>query len=152
MEQGGGQADVRGGHVRRDFDQALELQQGIFVQPAVVEQVRQVGARGRKARIDAQGFVVVARGQVRTALAFGQHAQRVVRLGDVWVQAAGAGEQLAGALEIAPLQLDQALVGQRVDELRVVFEGQAEARVGRFQVPGGQRGDPGLIQGQRLGR
>src|SRR6185295_16454068 len=50
----------------------------------------------------------------------------------------GATDELTGALEVAALQLHQALVDERFDEAGAVLERQAEAGVGGLQVPLGQ--------------
>src|SRR6185369_15803343 len=150
VKQGLSESNVRGDDVWRRFDQASELHERFFVESTVVQEVRQIGARGRKPWIDAQRLVVVGRGQVWATLAFCQDAECVVGLGDVRVQAACSGQQLPGAFEVSALQLDQPLVGQRIHEFGAVLERQAEARVCRLQVAGGQGGHACLVQGQRF--
>ena len=52
--------------------------------------------------------------------------------------------------EIAALQLDQALVYQRLDEARAVLQGQAEPGVSRLEVAPGQGLGTGTVEGQCL--
>src|SRR5687768_14830469 len=73
----------------------------------------------------------------------------MMRLCDVGVEAARAREESPRSLEIAALELHQAEVDERVDEGRAVFEREAQPRVRRLQITGGQRFDPGIVEGDR---
>src|SRR5262249_51362357 len=114
---------------RRHFDQALELNQRVLEISGVVQESSQIRSRRNETRIDVQRLAVRARGQIRSLTSLGEYSETVVGLGQVRVDAARTLQQLLRALEVAALQLDQALVGQRVHESRAVFEREREAGV-----------------------
>src|SRR5262245_53685719 len=110
------------GAARVELYELLELALGLVQATIVEEQSSQVQARWHEAGIDGERRPVVIRGGVALAAPFGEHAERVVRLRDLFVDAARAREQLGCAIEVAPLELDQTEVREGLYEARVVLE------------------------------
>src|SRR4051812_44367716 len=76
----------------------------------------------------------MSRGVVGATLAFGEDAERMVRLRHVRVETPGPLAEQPRALEVAALELDQAEIDERLDEVRAVFERDAQPSVCGLEV------------------
>jgi hypothetical protein len=88
----------------------------------IEQQPRQVRPGWGETGVYAQGGPVVFRGEICTLATLGEYPERVVGLRYVGIESAGPLQKLSGLREIASLQLHQPLVGQRIDEVWVIFE------------------------------
>jgi hypothetical protein len=77
-------------------------------------------------------------GYVGPAFALAENAESVMGLREIGVDAPCSLEMEPRPREVAALHFDQAEVGERFDEARVVLEGQSEPSFSRFEVSGGQ--------------
>ena len=151
LEQRFGKARAAGEQVRIHLDETQELLARFVVATRSKKDTAEVGPRRAKARIDLQGVSVVTGGHVGAPFALGQHAERMVRLRQIPVDAARALEMQARPREVAALHLDQAEVRERLNETRVVLEGECEASFGFFEVAGSQGVAPGPVELDGLG-
>ena len=93
----------------------------------------------------------MCRGAFAIADALVEHAEAVVGLCDVLVDATRPGEQLPRPREVTAFQLYQAEVDERLDEMRVVLEGESETCVGGLEVTPGQVPDALVVQRDGFG-
>jgi hypothetical protein len=148
LDQPGGPSLV----ARGDLGEPQKLLARLVEHPRLEVVATEVRAGRHEAGVDLERFAVMGRRVRRAILFVGQHAEAVVRVRQIVVDAARPQKERPRVPVVAACELGQAQVHEGLDEARVVLERDREARLGRREIALLERGQTEAVHLDGLGR